>query len=182
MGTPIKKYLIWCDIERNVLKSFLHLFDTNYQNIRVQSNNVSTVNIDELVDEEAWKDLLREHFEVLDIFKENGREADYSNTDYYKREYANAPNGQQNNFTLRRIDELYSLYKSIRDNGYVKESKRLIKALWIKDLERKREVKYTQRITEKYYRLNGVRRLVICKYLGISEIPISLIKIKVVKL
>jgi len=182
MGTPIKNYLIWCNIERNVMKSFLHLFNTDYPNIRVQTNNVRRVKVDELINEEAWKDLLREHFELLDRFEESGLKGNFDDLDYWKTEYCNAPKGIKNSFVFRRINELYSLYKSIKDKGYIQEKKKLVKAIWIENLIRRRKIKYGSRVTEKYYRLNGVRRLIICKYRNIEEIPISLIKVKVVKL
>ena len=117
MGTPIKKYLVWCDIERNVLKAFLQMFDTNYQNIRVQTNNVSKVRVDKLFDHADWAEDLREHYEVIDRYERDGIEADFADLDFWKKEHCNAPKGQKNSFTRRRVDELLSLYKSIKNSG-----------------------------------------------------------------
>jgi len=182
MGTSIKKYLVWCNIERSVMKAFLQMFQTDYKNVRVQTNNPSRVKVDELFDHEEWADMLRIHYELIDRYERDGREANYMDLEFWKIEHANAPKGIKNSFTQRRVDEFLSLYKSIKKKGYYKEDKKLIKAIWIEGFEIKEEPKWRSRITEKYYRLNGKRRIICCKYLGIEEIPISLIKVKVVKL
>jgi len=182
MGTPIKKYLVWCNIERSVMKAFLQMYQTDYPNVRVQTNNVSTVKVDDLIDYADWEETLREHYELLDRYERDGKRANYEDLDFYKREHSNAPADMKNSFTQRRIDEFLLLYRSIREYGYFKEDKKLVKAIWIKDLEIKEEPIWRSRVTENYYRLNGARRLIVCKYRGIEEIPISLIRVKVVQL
>lgn len=164
------------------MKAFLKMFQTDYKNVRVQTNNVSRVKVGDLIDHEVWIETLREHFELIDRYERDGRKANCMDLDFWKREHENAPSGQKNSFTQRRVDEFLSLYRSIKNSGYYKEDKRLVKAIWIRDIPIKEEPKWKSRVTEKYYRLNGARRLIVCKYLGIEEIPISLIKIKIVSL
>lgn len=137
------------------------------------------VAIDDIIIEYEWNETLKEHSELIDKYKKVGRDADFTELDIYKREHDNAPEGMKNSFTQRRIDEFLSLYDSIKSNGYIKEDKRLVKLIYIGGLTRKKECEWKSRTSENYYRLNGARRIIICKLLGIKEIPASIINIKI---
>jgi len=182
MGTPIKQYLVWCNIERSVMKAFLQMYDTNYQNVRVQANNITKLKIDDLIDHADWKETLREHFELMDKYERDGKKVNYEDLDFYKREHTNAPEGMKNSFTQRRIDEFLTLYKNIKKNGYAHEEGKLVKVIHTGNLTTKKKPEWRSRISKEYYRLNGKRRLIICKYLGIEEIPVSLVRVRIVQL
>jgi hypothetical protein len=180
LGTPIKQYLIKVNIERAVMKAFLQMFDTNYQNVRVQKWEPNTVVLSDLMDDESCATELKEHFELFSLYADGRNE--FKKTAWWKREYENAPKGQRNSFAQRRLDELMGLYGSIRKNGYVKKSGNLMKVIDIRNLNRKIEPEWKDRVTGKYYRLDGKRRCIICKYLEIEKIIVSVIKVRIVKL
>lgn len=166
------------------MKSFLHLFNTNYQNIQVTVIGLSRIKVDDLMDlsHTENKEYYDEHKEIFDIYQEHGKDADYTNTAFYKREHVNRSEGEGHSFANRRLEEALELFKSIRDTGYVRKTDKEVKVIRIEGMERKKPIKYPNRITDKYYRLSGRRRCAICKYLGIKEIITYLSRVEIVAL
>lgn len=182
MGIPIKSYLIKQNIERNVMKAFLQMFQTDYPNVRIQKWEPNHIELDDLLDLNTVKDEWKEHCELFHYYEKHGRGADFTGTNWWKREHNVAPVGIRNSFTQRRLDEILGLYDSIKKSGYVKKSGNLMKVLDIRPLTIKEEPKWKDRITAKYYRLNGKRRCLVCHFLKIKSIIVSVVKVKIVKL
>jgi len=182
MGTPIKKYLIKQNIERNVMKAFLQMFRTDYPNVRVQKWEPNHIEISDLLDLEAIPEEWKEHCELFTLYEKEGRKADFTQTYFWTREHQNAPAGIRNSFAQRRVDEVLGLYDSIKKSGYVKKSGNLMKVIDIRPLTIKEEPKWRDRITKKYYRLQGKRRCIVCRFLKIEKIIVSVVKVRIVVL
>ena len=182
MAINIKKFLIWNKIDRSVLKSLLSLFKTSHDKVKVTVSNISTVKIKDIMnfDAECNSEIYNEYKEVFDLY--GSGVVDLKDTALWKREVANAPSGKKTIIPERRFKDILELYNSIKNTGFVKKSGNMVKLLYIGSLSRKNEVKYPDRVTTNYYRLSGKRRILICKYLGIEEIPVYVSKVKVVVL
>lgn len=170
-------------MDPNCMKNFLHAFNVKLAQIHIQSRRNGKLAVADLVDEGlgSWqKGYYAVCEEALRCFDEPGWRDAIQNTRLWKNEWNNAPSTDKA-AAYRRIAAFYRLYQSIRRNGYKTEKNNLVKVILIAGMKPVRPV-LGARMSPKYYRLTGMKRCVICKYLGIRTIPGRILKIRLSQL
>lgn len=174
------KYWKKLNIDPGIMGSFKEVYGLNLDRVRVTEKVIAMVYVSDIADTDNpyWVELLEIYFIVLKRFEKSGRRVELSDTQLYKKDYSDAPKGKKWQVE-RRFDRLYELFQSIKKHGYEKRPNKLLRLLDTREL--KPRILKGSRISKKYYRLEGMRRCIICSYLGIKKIPVKLFKIKVVK-
>ena len=181
MVTNTSKYFRKRDIDPNCLKSLEDALGCRKRQIRVVGRCDEKVKISDIIDfdNKHWKNFYWMYRGVLRRYEKKGRKIGFSDTALWKHEFANAPDGAKHK-VRERFDELFALYDSIKKHGY-KNTKRLVKLMDISGLEVGGS-KWGGRISKRYYRLTGMKRCIICKYMGIEKIKCRILKIKRIQL
>lgn len=70
----------------------------------------------------------------------------------------------------KRFERFKKLYHSIKENGFNFRKRQHVKLLDISKIKRVHSLK-GGRISDKYYRINAMKRILICNFLNIRKIP-----------
>ena len=150
------------------LKKFELIEEQN--DITVISYDDITLPIDEVL-RKSWNVIEPCHVALLNLYKEKGKNYDYTTTNYWNRFVTNG-------ISIERIkDKMYrffNLFDRIKKEGFRADKKNPITVCDLKGI-------MTDKFIEKkwrYHRCNGTHRLSIAKVLGIKEVPILLMTIK----
>jgi len=177
----IEKYWIKHNVDYNILKNFCHVFNHKHRQIKVTNRIFRIVPVDDILVSELdgikykMYDLYKE---VMDIYIEKGTKYDYTKTRLWEYEWSIAPKNNKAQVEKRFIS-FFNLFDSIRKKGYKKRSNGMVRLLDIEGKPRSLPVS-GERFSEKYYRISGMKRCIISKYLGIKNIPCRILEIKVV--
>jgi len=129
-----------------------------------------TLPIDEVL-RKSWNVIEPCHVALLNLYKKKGKNYDYTTTNYWNRFVINK-------IKIEKIKEkmygFFDLFDRIKKEGFRADKKNPITVCDLKGI-------MTDKFIEKkwrYHRCNGTHRLSIAKILGIKEVPILLMTIK----
>ncbi len=178
-----RKYWIKQNMDVKILKNFCYVFNHRAKQVKVRARINRTVPIDDIILDELdgvkfyYYDMYKE---VMDIYVKKGRNYDYRKTKLWVKEWEQAPKNNKGQ-VRRRFAEFFTLFDSIKNNGHKFYPNKQVRLLDIEGKARTRKVE-GHRFSHKYYRINGMKRCFISKYLGIKEIPCRVLKIRIVQL
>ena len=152
------------------MKDFCNIFYTNFNKIRYSEGQKILVEIDKIIPaNKDWNDTIQRYNDVFDKIENN---ENCNNSNWWKHEQKNDVKNIK-----KRFKKLKNIYKSIKKYGYKYENKNHIKLIDIRNLTKKNIE--NSRLSKYYYRINGMKRLLICNYLGINYIPVKVFKVKI---
>ena len=76
----------------------------------------------------------------------------------------------------RQFERLYELYESVKKDGYWAKDADMVEVI---DVRKMPHTEYDNRMTEKWYRLNGEHRIAVCYFMEIKQIPVKIFQVKV---
>ncbi|MCP3683527.1 MAG: hypothetical protein GY861_12640 [bacterium] len=174
-----RKYWIKQGVDVDILKNFCHVFNHKPQQVKVAARLNKQIPIDNIVPG-VNRGLFDMYVEVMDIYVKKGRNYDYRKTALWDKEWETAPKNNKAQ-VRKRFKEFFKLFDSIKKNGHKFYPNKQVRLLDIEGKARTREVR-GNRFSEKYYRINGMKRCFISKFLGIKIIPCRVLKIRIVQL
>lgn len=154
------------------LKNLCYALNVKKAQVKVLRKETRVVSLSEIIDEAMgdWTagafDMYRE---ILERYEKEGRGGNYTDTALWQLEVYNAPKGQER-VAKERVFKFLELFDSIRKHGYQRKANNLVKLLTLDGRTPCRDVRGL-RFSRKYFRLTGLKRCVICKYLGIKKVP-----------
>lgn len=178
-----KQYWIKQNVDVRILKNFCHVFNHKSKQIKVKTRVNRVVAIDDILSSELdgvkfkYYDMYKE---VMDIYSAKGKNYDYKKTKLWELEWSFASKNRKWQ-VQRRFKEFFKLFNSIKKKGYKRHPNKMVRLIDVEGKVRSQPAR-GERFSEKYYRLNGMKRCFISKYLGIKKIPCRILKIKVVPL
>ena len=150
-------------ITKDLLKDFFHMYNTNPRKLQFSEGSVEMVALGDIIpDTDDWHTTI---WRYVGLLKRIDRNVPYQESAWFKHEQRNQVKDIQ-----KRFDMFKELYKSIKKNGYLTMPRKYLKLLDISKMKRQNPIK-GGRISKKYYRTNGMKRILICNYLGINKIP-----------
>jgi hypothetical protein len=145
------------------MKDFRYIYACHLRKIQLSEGETKQVPIEDIIPAtKDWKDTI---WMYRGLMKRIDRGVGYQKSAWHKNEIHNQTKDIQ-----KRFNRFKKLYRSIRKNGFELRKYKHIKLLDIRKLKPKNPLK-GGRINWKYYRINGMKRILICKYLGIKKIP-----------
>jgi hypothetical protein len=158
-------------ITPDILKDFFFMYKTNSRKVQFSEGERQLVDINKIIPQtKDWKDTIWMYKGLLGRIDRN---VPYQKSAWHKHEIHNQVPDIQ-----KRFNRFRELYKSIKKKGFIWQQRRHIKLLDVTKLRRKNPIK-GGRISYKYFRINGMRRILICKYLGIKKIPCRVYKVSI---
>lgn len=172
MSSHVNRYLRKRDVDPACLKNLCHALNIKKAQVRIDRKTTRVVPLSDIIDESIgdWAagayDMYRE---ILERYERDGPKGDYRDTALWALEEYNAPRGQEH-VVKERVSKFLQLYESIKKHGFERRSNNLVKLLTLDGREPCREVRGL-RFSRRYFRLTGLKRCVVCKYLGIKKVP-----------
>jgi len=178
-----KQYWMKQNVDYRILKNFCHVFNHKHKQLKVAARINRIIPIDEIIVPEL--DGVRFKYysmfkPVIKKYEKHGKSADYSRTKLWKFEYSIAPKNNKAQ-VRRRFREFFKLFDSIKKKGFKKYPNKMVRLIDTEGMVR-HNLPQGERFSEKYYRLNGMKRCFIAKYLGIEKIPCRVLRIRIVSL
>jgi hypothetical protein len=151
------------------MKDFKFIYACHLRQVQLSEGEVKQVAVKDIIPTtKDWRDTIWMYNGLMGRID---RDVTYIKSAWHKHEIHNQTKDIQ-----KRFNRFKRLYKSIKNNGYELRKYKHIKLLDISKLKRKNPVK-GGRINWKYYRINGMKRLLICNYLGIEKIRCRIYKV-----
>ena len=170
-------------MDEKILKNFCYVFNHKAKQVKVEARLNRSVPVNDIIKPglDGLKYIYYDMYkEVMDRYTETGNKEDYTTTRLYKLEWEIAPKNNKAQ-VAKRFKAFYALFDSIKTNGFKRRSNRMVKLIDIEGKPRTNPVR-GERFSEKYYRVNGMKRCFIAKYLGVKEIPCRVLKIRIVQI
>ena len=178
-----QKYWIKQNVDVRILKNFCYVFNHKPKQIKVAARVNRDVPIDDILIDglDGVKYIYYEMYrEVMDIYSRQGCKYDYRKTELWKFEWSIAPKSNKGQVRTR-FAEFFALFDSIKNKGYKRHPNKMVRLIDIEGKARTRDVR-GERFSHKYYRINGMKRCFIAKYLGIKVIPCRILRIRIVQI
>ena len=175
-----KRYWIKQNVDVALLNNFCYVFNHRAQQVKVAARLNRRIPIGDIVPGQNSKELYGMYVEVMDIYVKNGSNYDYQKTALWKKDWEDAPKSNKKQ-VQKRFTKFFALFDSIKKKGHLKFTNKQVRLLDIKGKARANEIR-GNRFSEKYYRINGMKRCFISKYLGIETIPCRILKIRIVQI
>ncbi len=179
----IKKYWLNEKVAAGTLKNLCYVYNIKARQVKVLSRIARKVPVSHIIMEKHgnWEnEYLKQYEEILTQYDTIGRNGDFSNTGWWKEEWENARKGEKHKVKVR-MNKFFNLYDSIRKNGFQRRSNNLPKLIDVSNLQISRDIR-GYRISERYYRLLGMKRLFIAHHLGIEAVWCRVLTIRIVQL
>ena len=179
----LRKYWLKEKISAGTLKNLCYVYNVRAKQVKVLSRIARKVPISHIIMEKHgdWvNDYLRQYEEILTQYDSIGRNGDFSNTGWWKEEWSNAPKNNKKQVKTR-MNRFFNLYDSIKKKGFKRQSNNLPKLIDVSSLQISSNIR-GYRISERYYRLLGMKRLFIAHYLGIESVWCRVLTIRIVQL
>jgi len=175
------KYFVKREVDPTTLKYFLLAFNIKKRQLRIVDRRTVSVKVSEIIDLSSpkWVETLQCYQAGLKAYEEG---KDIRKSSLYEHEYRNAPKEDKKN-AKHRVKNFLALFDRIKTSGYQTSRQDAIRIMDISGMKKKPDPKFiTTRFSKKYFRLTGMKRLIICNYLGIKKIPVRVLKTKVVQI
>ena len=180
----IKKYWQQKDkIAAGTLKNMCYVYNIRMRQIKKQGRQTKKVPVKDIIMTSygTWRnDYLQQYVEILQKYDKDGRKGDYTGTKWWTQEWADAPKNSKGQ-VKRRMTKFFNLYDSIRKRGFQRRTNNLPKLIDTSQLHISRDIR-GYRVSGKYYRLLGMKRLFIAYHLGIEEVWCRIINIRIVQI
>ena len=159
-----------CGITTDVMKDFCIMFGCKPAQIKLSEGQVITERLTDIIPKNHdWEETLWAYHGLMKRIDHN---TPYQSSAWHKKEVANETKDIPGRFNKFKI-----LYFSIKKSGFAFKKRQHIKLLNVSNIKRVAPDK-GGRISQKYYRINGMKRLLICNYLGIQQIPVKIYGVK----
>ena len=173
------KYFIKNEVDPSTIKYFLLAYGIKKRQLRITERRTRNVNVSDIIGgSEKWAKTIKLYQDGIRAI-EKGKAP--RTTELYKHEYANAHQSHKH-IAILRITNFLNLYNRIKSEGYRTTIKDMIRIMDIEGMPEPIEKFITTRFSDKYYRLTGMKRCIICDFLGIKTIQCRVLKIKVVQI
>lgn len=157
-------------ITQDVMKNFFHMYACTPNQVKFSEGAIKTVQLREVIpDNDDWHKTIERYDDLLDRIEAN---QSYEGSAWEKHEIHN-----ETKDIRARFVRFENLYYSIKRNGFKPSKPHKVILLYIRDLKRRTPAK-GGRISYKYYRINSMKRILICNYLGMKEIPAKVFGVK----
>jgi len=167
-------------ISIDIMSEFITIFGYSFELVSINQGNPHIAVVDEIIPKNNnWDETLLRYYEILDKYAQEGRHADYTETALWKHEVDNLHPKTDMEIVKKRIMHLFNLYDSIKKRGFVRRPGDLIRLLYVKDLKPVVVLERGGRTSDTYYRINGMRRVILCKYFNIEKINCRLFKVAI---
>ena len=154
------------------MKDFFYMYDTAPRKTQFSEGSMALVRVSDIIPSNRnWQETPWRYAGIMGRIDNNTKEI--SDSAWAKHEKRN-----QVSDIHKRFRRFKRLYKNIKQNGYQYMKKRHMKLLDLQNMQLKNPEK-GGRISRKYYRLNGMKRLTICAYLGINKIPVKVYRVRI---
>ena len=156
----------------------------NVEASHIVESLVTSVNMDlDDVMQRSLKDVMLNHYDILERYIKHGKNFDYAETTYYHK-FSDRTKAYSHKATVKRINAFFQLFNKIKREGF----KEKIDPLLVIDLRPfqpldpcKESLKKPDGSCVDFMRCNGSHRCAIAKILNIDNIPVIRIELKVVK-
>ncbi len=147
------------------------MYNCSLKSIQLSEGHTVHVSIRDIIPvNQDWQDTI---WVYSGLIKRINKGKPYQGSAWHKHEVRNEVKKIQ-----YRFERFKKLYNSIKGNGFKFMKRQHIKLLNVSSLELVNPKK-GGRISDKYYRINGMKRVLICNFLNISRIPCKVYGVKV---
>jgi len=151
-------------ITQDVMKDFFYMYDCKPSQVEFSEGTIKMVELSEVIPEnQDWAETIWRYNGLIKRIE--GPRDEYKDSAWWKHEQNNEVKDIQKRFT-----RFENLYYGIKKNGFKPKKINNVILLNIRDLKRKTLPK-GGRISYKYYRINAMKRILICNFLNIRRIP-----------
>ena len=151
-------------IAKETCKDLLYMYGTTYKKVRFSEGEKRLVELRQIIPEtQDWKDTVWIYDGLMGRIDRGCTE--YTDSAWWKHETRNETKNIQG-----RLNKFKELYASIKKRGFQSRTRLPVILLDVSKVKRKNPPK-GGRISYKYYRINGMKRVLACNYLGINKIP-----------
>jgi len=159
-------------ITPDILKDFFYMYATTKRKTQLSEGGIAWVRVSDVIPKnQDWQQTIWRYSGLMSRIDNKTKE--FTDSAFWKHEKKNRIKDIQ-----KRLDRFKRLYRSIKATGFIMGKRNHIKLLDLCDVKRKRPEK-GGRISCKYYRCNGMKRILICAYLGINKIPVKLYRVSI---
>jgi hypothetical protein len=152
------------------MKDFLYMYGCTLRQIKLSEGQTVWVRVQDIIPKNKdWQDTI---WRYSGLIKRINKGVPYQGSAWHKHEIHNETKRIQ-----YRFDRFRKLYHSIKNDGFQFMKRQHIKLLNVSNIERKNPER-GGRISYKYYRINGMKRVLICNFLNINRIPCKVYGVK----
>lgn len=150
----------------DTMKDFCIIFNCTLKNVQLSEGSMKLVKLSDIIPMTMdWQETIWRYVGLLKRIDSGTNE--FTDSAWWKHEVHNQTKDIQ-----KRLKRFRDLYSSIKRDGFSYFQKNHIKLLDVRDMERYKPER-GGRISYKYYRINGMKRVLICNYLGMESIPVK---------
>jgi hypothetical protein len=165
-------------VDPTTLKYFCLAYNIKRRQLRIVKRETKTVLVEDIIgDSPKWGETIKVYQDAL---KKHDEGKNIRKSKLWQWEYNNAPK-ENKSLTKYRIKNYLALYENVK-KGYVSNFKNMIRLIDIRSLPEPDAGYTTTRFSKKYFRQTGMKRCIICDYLGIKKINCRILKPKFVQI